>query len=51
MYVKWHNADSWKGGTCIQIHIATTGKLEDVLTASKTELGANYRPTDVMRTF
>lgn len=40
-----------RGGSCVQIHAATTGKLKDVLTPSKTELGANYRPTDVMRTF
>lgn len=47
----WHNADSWREGTCVGIDTATSGKLKDVLTPSKTELEANYRPTDVMGTF
>lgn len=47
----WHDADSWRGVTCVAINIATRGKLKGVLTPSKTKLGANYRSTDVMGTF
>lgn len=47
----WHDVESWRGGTCVAINIAMTGKLEDVLTPSKTKLGANYRSADVMGTF
>lgn len=47
----WHDADSWRGGTCVAINTATSDKLKDVLTPSKTKLGASYRSADVMGTF